>query len=115
VTLRNKVIKECWAGESTPFKAEVIAALENEHSAALAACYVHAFPEASGQSGRLIHPAHLTEPNLPVGYFQPSGRVVRAPGTRPINMLMHPALPVMHALGVLRNEGLLSVSPRLTI
>jgi hypothetical protein len=37
VTLRNEIIKECWDGESTPFKAEVVAVLENEHSAALAA------------------------------------------------------------------------------
>jgi hypothetical protein len=58
---------------------------------------------------------YLTEPDLRLGYFQPSGRVVRASGTHPINMLMYPALSVMHAPGVLRNEGLLSVSPRLII
>jgi hypothetical protein len=39
-------------------------------------------------------PNHLTELDLQFGYFQPSGCVVRVSGTRPINMLMHPALSV---------------------
>jgi hypothetical protein len=37
ITLRNAVIKEAWAAESEAFKAEMEAAMLNEHKAALAA------------------------------------------------------------------------------
>ncbi|KAJ6590097.1 hypothetical protein DFH09DRAFT_1307546 [Mycena vulgaris] len=37
ITVHNAVIKEAWAGESAPFQAEVMAALEAEHKAAMEA------------------------------------------------------------------------------
>lgn len=37
IALRNMVTKECWQGETDAFKAEVEAALENEHKAAVEA------------------------------------------------------------------------------
>jgi hypothetical protein len=46
ITVRNAVTKECWASESDAFKAEVEAALESEHKAAMDAYAVATSGEA---------------------------------------------------------------------